>query len=146
MGLDHSGLANAVMYPYGDSGTGGVKYSLAVDDAIGSGTLYGSNAILPFVGSIKGTVAVGGSPAPGAHVVAIDMSTGNVITDTLSDNNGNYQLRMFQGNYYILVLPLATDTSGDSGTNGVTSINNYHGWLAGYAGTTVQTSFTGKYY
>jgi hypothetical protein len=146
IGLDHSGLANAMMYPYGDTGTGGIKYSLATDDKIGTVVLYGSAAMGSLFGGIKGWVTVGGAPAPGAHVVAIDATTGNVITDTLTDNNGTYLLRMFGGTYYVLALPLATDTSGDSGTNGVTSINNYHGWQAGYPTTTVQTQFTGKYY
>ena len=146
IGLDHSGLANAVMYPYGDSGTGGIKYSLAIDDEIGSAALYGNGAIVSLVGGIKGTVTVGGSPAFGAHVVAIDSATGNVVTDTLSDPNGNYHLRMFQGNYFVLVLPLATDTSGDSSTNGVTSIHNFQGFANGYPGATAQTGFTGKFY
>ncbi|MGD1103033.1 MAG: matrixin family metalloprotease, partial [Terriglobia bacterium] len=146
IGLDHSGLANAMMYPYGDSGIGGVKYALALDDMIGSGVLYTNSAILSMVGGIKGTVTVGGSPAAGAHVVAIDSTTGNVVTDTLTDPRGNYHLSMVTGNYYVLVLPLATDTSGDSNTNGVTSINNYQGWASGYPSATVQTSFTGKYY
>jgi hypothetical protein len=146
LGLDHSGLANAMMYPYGDTGTGGIKYSLAIDDEIGTVALYSSPAMGSLFGGISGLVTVGGNPAPGAHVVAIDATTGNVITDTLTDNNGSYMLRMFEGIYHVLALPLATDTSGDSGTNGVTSINNYHGWQAGYPTTTVQTQFTGKYY
>ncbi|MGA3326382.1 MAG: matrixin family metalloprotease [Terriglobia bacterium] len=146
IGLDHSGLANAVMYPYGDSGRGGVKYSLAIDDEIGSAALYGNSAIVSWAGGIKGAVTVGGSPAFGAHVVAIDSATGNVVTDTLSDANGNYHLRMFQGNYFVLVLPLATDTSGDSSTNGVTSVHNYRGFANAYPGATVQTGFTGKFY
>jgi hypothetical protein len=146
IGLDHSGLANAVMYPYGDFGTGGIKYALAIDDEIGSAALYPNSAILSWVGGIKGTVRVGGSPAFGVHVVAIDSATGNVVTDTLSDPSGNYHLRVFQGNYFVLVLPLATDTSGDSTTNGVTSIHNYRGFTNGYPGATVQTDFTGKIY
>jgi len=146
IGLDHSGLANAVMYPYGDSGTGGIKYALAIDDAIGSAALYPNSAIVNWVGGIKGTVTVDGSPAFGAHVVAVDGATGNVVTDTLSDPNGNYHLRMFQGNYFVMVLPLATDTSGDSSTNGVISIQNFRGFTNGYPGATVQTGFTGKFY
>ena len=146
IGLDHSGLANAVMYPYGDSGTGGIKYALAIDDVIGSAALYPNSAIVNWVGGIRGTVTVGGNPAFGAHVVAIDSATGNVVTDTLSDTSGNYHLRMFQGNYFVLVVPLATDTSGASSTNGVTSIHNYRGFANGYPGATVQTGFTGKFF
>lgn len=146
IGLDHSGLANAVMYPYGDWGTGGVKYSLAVDDVIGSAVLYPNSAILNVVGGIKGTVTVDGIPAFAAHVVAIDRATGNVVTDTLSDTDGNYHLRMFQGNYYVMVLPLATDTSGGGATNGVTDVQNFRGFTKGYPGATAQTGFTGKFY
>jgi len=146
LGLDHSGLANAVMYPYGDRGTGGVKYTLALDDVIGSAALYPSNAILGLTGGIKGAVTVDGSAAFGAHVVAIDSATGNVVTDTLTDPSGIYHLRVFQGNYYVLVLPLATNTSGDSGTNGVTSIENYQGMAGAHSGATVQTNFGGAYY
>ncbi len=146
IGLDHSGLANAIMYPYGDWGTGGVKYALALDDEIGSAVLYPNSAILNLVGGIRGTVTVDGIPAFAAHVVAIDRTTGNVVTDTLSDSNGNYHLRMFQGNYFVMVLPLATDTSGDSATNGVTSIQNFRGFTNGYPGVTAQTGFTGKFY
>ncbi len=146
IGLDHSGLANAIMFPYGDNGTGGIKHELAVDDAIGSSVLYTNPSILGITGAISGTVKVGGNAAFAAHVVAIDSSTGNVITDTLSGPNGNYRLQVFQGNYQVLVLPLATDTSGTSATNGVTTINNYSSFKTGYSGATVQTSFTGTYY
>ncbi len=146
IGLDHSGLANAIMYPYGDWGTGGVKYALALDDEIGSAVLYPNSAILNLVGGIKGTVTVDGIPAFAAHVVAIDRATGNVVTDTLSDANGNYHLRMFQGNYFVMVLPLATDTSGDSASNGVTSVQNFRGFTNGYPGAAAQTGYTGKFY
>ena len=145
-GLDHCALANAIMYPYGDTGTGGIKHSLAIDDVIGSEVMYPSNSILSLVGDIKGTVTVGGSAAFAAHLVAIDSATGNVITDTLSDNDGNYDLHLFQGNYYVLVVPLATDNSGDSGTNGVTTLHNYAGFATAYPGITNPTDYTGKYY
>ncbi len=146
IGLDHSGLANAVMYPYGDWGTGGVKYALAVDDEIGSAVLYPNSAILNMVGGIKGTVTVDGIPAFAAHVVAIDRATGNVVTDTLSDTDGNYHLRMFQGNYFVMVLPLATDTSGGSASDGVTTVQNFRGFTNGYPGATAQAGYTGKFY
>lgn len=146
LGLDHSGLANAVMYPYGDRGTGGIKYSLAMDDVIASAALYPTNAILGLTGGIKGTVTVDGSAAFGAHVVAVDSATGNVVTDTLTNPDGNYHLHVFQGSYYVLVLPLATNISGDNNTNGVTSIENFQGTAGAYPGAAVQTNFSGTYY
>lgn len=156
IGLDHSGLADAVMYPYGDTGSGGVKHALTTDDEIGSASLYKNttSGIASQEGSITGNVTVGGSNAFSAHVVAIDAATGNAITDTLTDTSGNYHLRMFQGNYYVLVLPLGTDDTGDSGTNGNTTIGNYHGSTCAYAATPASctglpanpTNFTGAFY
>jgi hypothetical protein len=146
IGLDHSGLANAVMFPYGDNGVGGTKHQLSLDDSIGSSALYPNPSISGISGAISGTVKVGGQPAFAAHVVAIDGSTGDVITDTLTDSDGNYHLIVFQGNYYVLALPLATDTSATSTANGVTTIRNYPSFAAGYPGASVQTSFTGTYY
>ncbi len=145
-GLDHSGLANAVMFPYGDSGTGGIVRILSLDDEIGSAALYTNSSFTSMAGQIQGTVSVGGNPAFAAHVVAIDAATGNVVADTLADNTGSYTLRVFQGNYYVLTLPLATDTSGDSTSNGVTTINNYNGFRSGYPSSTAVTNFTGKFY
>ena len=127
---------------YGDSGTNGIVTTLSVDDMLGSATLYPASSIGSLLGGITGTVTVGASPAYAAHVVAVDATTGNVITDTLTDPNGNYHLRMFQGNYYVLVLPLATSTS-----TGVTTINNYTGFTGGYPGApAATTNFTGTFY
>jgi hypothetical protein len=95
-------------------------------------------------------VSVGGSAAFAAHVVAIDSANGNVMTDTLSDNEGNYDLRVFPGSYYVLVLPLASE----GGINGPTTIVNYRGFSCAYATTfstcaglpANPTDYTGKYY
>ena len=38
MGLDHSGIAHAVMYPYGDTSYIGVHQALWTDDMIGVST------------------------------------------------------------------------------------------------------------
>ena len=146
IGLAHSGLANAIMFPYGDTGRGGILHSLALDDVIGSEALYPNSSILGVMGGITGTVTLAGSAAFGAHVVAIDSTNGNVVTDTLSDNEGNYKLRLFQGSYYVLVQPLASDSTGDSGTNGVTNLQNYSGFTSGYPGAANPTDYTGKYY
>lgn len=153
IGLDHSGIAGAVMYPYGDTNSFGVQRTLWVDDMIGSGVLYENSALLPLVGGIKGQVMVGGSPAFGAHVVAIDSTTGNTITDTLTDNEGNYHLRMLSGKYNVLVLPLGTSTSGTT-ANSPYTITNFHGFACGYSTnfptcTDVPanpTNYTGKFY
>src|SRR2546427_13999 len=44
LGLDHSGIANAIMYPFGDTTSTGQSRPLAIDDTVGVAFLYpGSN-------------------------------------------------------------------------------------------------------
>ena len=154
IGLDHSGIAHAIMYPYGDTAQfSGTHQSLWIDDEIGSATLYPNSSILPFLGEIAGKVTVANSAAFGVHVLAVNTASGNAITDTLSDSGGNYHLRVVQGNYYVLAVPLGTTTSG-SNANGTTTITNYSGFACGYAASystctgfpTNPTDFTGTYY
>lgn len=154
IGLDHSGIAHAVMFPYGDTTQIGSVKTLSPDDMIGSGVLYPYAPSQSLFGKIEGKVTVGGSTAFAAHVVAIDSTTGNAFTDTLSDPSGNYQLIVLQGSYNVLALPLATDASGDSNTNGITTLSNYRGFECGYATTFSScsgvpanpTDYTGIYY
>jgi hypothetical protein len=153
IGLDHSGIAHAVMFPYGDTNQIGSSHALWIDDEIGSASLYPNNAILPYLGEIKGAVSVGGANAFAVHVVAVDAASGNAITDTLTDPSGNYTLQVVEGNYYVVAVPLGTATSG-SGANGTTTLMNYPGFACGYASNysactgypTNPTDFTGTYY
>lgn len=122
IGLDHSGLTHAVMFPYGDTTNAASQQTLAVDDKIGSEVLYGTSAIQAVASEIDGTVNLGGSSAFAAHLVAIDAATGNVITDTLSRPDGTYEMPIVAGTYYILALPLALDLN-----HGPYTIGNFTG-------------------
>ena len=81
-----------------------------------------------------------------AHVEAIDATTGNVVTETLTDPSGNYHLRVFNGTYYVYVQSLAPDWS-----HGPCTILNFNG-QAGYGGNNFAnipanpTNYTGTYY
>jgi len=146
IGLDHTGLANAIMFPYGDSGNGGVKSALAVDDIMGVSESYTNSPVLASIGSVHGTVTLDGNAAFGAHVAAIDTTTGNIVTDTLTMTDGSYVMYMPAGSYNVVVVPLASDS-----TTGDTSITNYSGFTAGFtpkggSPPTNPTNYTGQLY
>jgi hypothetical protein len=145
MGLDHSAIAHAVMYPYGDTTDIGIHQSLWTDDMIGASHLY-PGTLSPNATGIKGQVTVNGAGVYAAHVEALDATTGDAITDTLTDPAGNFHLRVFNGTYYVYVQSLAPDTS-----HGPCTIVNFTG-QAGYGSNNSAnipsnpTNYTGKYY
>jgi hypothetical protein len=127
LGLDHSGVAHAVMFPFGDTGESQQR-SLSTDDLIAIGFLYPSSNFASYLGTISGQVTfpnIGGIYA--AHVAAIDASTGNVVLDTLTNANGSYNLYVPPGSYNVLVLPLAPDDQ-----HGICSLVDFSGWTCGY--------------
>jgi Matrixin len=148
LGLDHSGIGHAVMFPYGDSTAAGQQTVLARDDAIGISFLYPTANFGTATGVISGQVTLSGSGIFGAHVVAVNANTGNAVIDGLTAPDGTYALRgVPPGLYYVLALPLAS--SSDSG---VLTIDNFSGWECGYAdsGCTITpqnpTSYSGRYH
>ena len=158
LGLDHSGIAHAVMFPAGDTGESQQRI-LSTDDLIGISFLYPSSTFASYMGTISGQVTfpnVGGVYA--AHVVAIDANTGNAVLDGLANADGTYKLFVPPGSYNVLVLPLAPDDN-----HGIYSLSDFSGWTCGYdesappccdtgsgqclgAPRTNPTNFTGKFY
>ena len=158
LGLDHSGIAHAVMFPAGETGQSQQR-NFSTDDLIGISFLYPSSNFASYLGSISGQVFfpnVGGIFA--AHVVAIDANTGNVVLDGLTNADGTYTLFVPPGSYNVLVLPLAPDDY-----HGIYSLSDFSGWTCGYdesappccdtgtsqclgAPLTNPTNFTGKFY
>jgi hypothetical protein len=158
LGLDHSGIAHAVMFPAGDTGESQQR-TLSTDDLIGISFLYPSSNFSTYLGAISGQVTfanVGGVYA--AHLVAIDATSGNVVVDGLANTNGSYTLYVPPGSYNVLVLPLAPDDN-----HGIYSLSDFSGWTCGYdesappccnpgngqcIGTPIinPTNFTGTYY
>jgi hypothetical protein len=158
LGLDHSGVAHAVMFPAGDTGESQQR-TLSTDDVIAISFLYPSSSFASYLGTISGQVTfpnTGGIYA--AHVVAIDASTGNVVVDGLANADGTYELFVPPGSYNVLVLPLAPDDN-----HGIYSLSDFSGWTCGYdesappccdtaagqclgAPLTNPTNFTGKFF
>jgi hypothetical protein len=127
LGLDHSGIAAAVMYPFGDTGQSG-STKLAADDAAGVAFLYPNGNFSTRTGTLSGAVTLGGTGIFAAHVVAIDNSTGAVVLDGLTDTSGHYSLvGVPPGSYQVLVLPLGPDVN-----SGIYTLDDFGGWACGY--------------
>jgi Matrixin len=147
LGLDHSGIGHTIMFPFGDSTAAGQQVTLATDDAIGISFLYPSASFNTATGVISGTVNLSGAGVFGAHVVAVNVSTGGAVIDGLTAPDGSYNLVVPTGNYFVLALPLAPSTD-----SGILTIDNFSGWLCGYGDSQCTTvpqnpvSYTGRYY
>lgn len=121
LGLDHSGLANAIMFAFGD--TGGVpQRNLSVDDAIGIGSVYPSQKFAGVTGTLSGRVTLGGSGLFASHVVVMDATSGTAVTDTLTNMDGSYQIAVPQGQYHVIAIPL----------QGIYDLSDFGGWACGY--------------
>lgn len=134
VGVDGSGLISSVFRTIGVPKLGYASRRLSEDDQIAFAALYPTQSFLDENGQIGGTVTdSSGESVFGAHVVAIDASTGVVITSTLtglvetradgmpnrySDQSGDYLLvGLPPGDYNILVEPLNGPDQGS--LNGV---------------------------
>jgi len=123
LGLDHSGIAHTMMFPFGDFGVGQQR-TLEVDDVVGAGFLYPAAAFGTMTGVISGTVTRGGTGLFAAHVVAVDKDTGEALVDGLTFPDGSYVLDgVPPGTYNILTLPVS----------GVYEIDSFSGWTCGFA-------------
>jgi hypothetical protein len=138
LGMDHSGIAHTVMYPFGDTSATGIQRTLAVDDAAGIAFLYHTpgGSFDTSTGIISGQVTLNSSGIFAAHVIAIDATPGSAtigsaVIDGLTDTAGNYRLvGLPPGTYNVLALPLAPDIN-----SGLYSLSNFSGWSCGFAST-----------
>ncbi|MGH9449798.1 MAG: matrixin family metalloprotease [Terriglobia bacterium] len=122
LGMDHSGLANAIMFAYGDAG-GVPTRVLSVDDAIGMGSIYPSPSFASITGTLSGSVSLSSAGIFGAHVVVIDANSGNAVTDAITNTNGSYSITgVPPGQYNVVALPLV----------GIYDLTNFSGWACGY--------------
>ncbi|MGO9274060.1 MAG: matrixin family metalloprotease [Terriglobia bacterium] len=129
LGLDHSGLGHATMFPFGDTGTSAQR-TVWVDDAVGAAFLYPNGSFATVTGTVAGKVTLSGNGAFASHVVLLDQQTGVPVTDGLTAPDGTYALNGTPpGNYYLIALPLS----------GVYTIDNFGLWACGYASGAVCT-------
>ncbi|MGH9355010.1 MAG: matrixin family metalloprotease, partial [Terriglobia bacterium] len=121
IGLDHSGLANAVMFAFGDTGSVASR-TLSVDDVLAAGSDYPSVNFAPTVGTLNGTVTLSSSGVFAAHVVVMDAVSGAAVTDGLTNSDGTYSIFVPPGSYQVIALPL----------QGVYNLGDFGGWACGY--------------
>ena len=99
LGLDHTPLGSAVMFPI--SAGNSLSRTLTLDDTIGVSTLYPTTAFA-MRGSIEGTVrtTVNGGVF-GAIVVAVGQN-GQPTAATITDPDGNYSIAGLPAGFYTL--------------------------------------------
>jgi hypothetical protein len=110
-GLDHSGVARAIMFPFAPS----LLTTLSYDDLAGISTSYPSPAPVVPMGKITGTVtmAPNGSPVFGAHVFASSTTASNPFAafnnirktpiGTLTLPNGSFTISGVPADSYVVM-------------------------------------------
>jgi len=121
LGIDHSGLASAIMFAFGDAGIVPTR-SLSIDDVLAAGSIYPSANFPLTVGTLNGTVTLSSSGIFAAHVVVTDADTGAAVTDGLTNSDGTYSIFAPPGTYQVIALPLS----------GVYNLGEFAGWACGY--------------
>lgn len=118
LGLEHSPIATATMFPFGVVGQTSAR-SLETDDLAGLRALYGGDP-QPEAGAIAGRVtSPEGAPVYGAHVVATD-TDGIVRVGALTEPDGGFTLPSLPaGDYQVYAEPLDGPMTLASLTGGV---------------------------
>lgn len=121
LGLDHSGMLGASMYPYVDP-TVILHRSLSLDDVHGLRAMYPSGSF----GSVTGNLTYGsGGGVPGAHLIIRD-SAGRTVGATISSNTGSFTLRALDpGSYRVWAHPLDQPVSAANLTAGHSIATNF---------------------
>jgi len=111
LGLQHTLTSALMSTAVTSSATKSVP--LAPDDIAGISLLYPAQNYLQSVGTIQGTVTVGGTGVNMANVVAL--SANGVAISTLTNPDGTYQIQgVPPGQYYIYASPLPPAQTGES--------------------------------
>ena len=108
LGLDHSGIASAIMKASVTQVGSVASRQLSSDDAITASVLYPLQTFAPSTGRISGSVLNStGGIVRSAHVVAMSSPAGVPVASQLSGADGSYRLDgLPPGNYQVLVEPL----------------------------------------
>jgi Carboxypeptidase regulatory-like domain/Matrixin len=136
LGLEHSPIAAATMYPFGVPGQTSAR-SLETDDLAGLRALYGGDP-QPGAGAIAGRVTTAaGTPVCGAHVVATD-ADGIARVGALTEPDGSFTLPSLPaGDYQVYAEPLDGPVTPASFSGGVFD-DAAHPFLTGF-----RTAFAG---
>lgn len=112
LGLDHTAIYGATMLPFALKQDWRPR-SLSNDEASAARAIY-TGVGGPSTGTIFGRVVFAGSAAPikGAHVVAVETTSGEAATSALTDASGDFTLQSVpNGTYYVYCEPLDGPTT-----------------------------------
>ncbi len=141
LGLAHSGVAGATMFPRTPDGSD-TNAALKEDElAFVRGIYPADGGVAGRFGSITGTISLGaalskgaGGTANGVFVTAVNPDTGAIVTTLSSVTNGRYRLGLLgPGNYLVSAEPV----------DGPAFSGDYSGANAGLLNDSVQDSFFG---
>ncbi|HLH05757.1 MAG TPA: matrixin family metalloprotease [Terriglobales bacterium] len=143
LGLDHSGVIAALMYPYAAV----TKTQLTYDDVAAVSTLYPSTTGQTYpTGSISGTVTLSGSPVFGAHVYAESTSNLQLFQLPNITKSAVGALTKPDGTYTITGLPADNYIVFAEPLDGPVDQTNISGFSLVYATSAVQTNFTTRWH
>ncbi|HEY7098089.1 MAG TPA: matrixin family metalloprotease [Terriglobales bacterium] len=141
-GLDHSGVARAVMFPFAPN----LLVTLSYDDVAGISTLYPKSTPDVLTGSLSGTVLMSGSGVFGAHVFTNSTTSASPFSGfssirkspigTLTFTDGTYTINAVPADTYVVIAePLDLPVS-DSDVS----------WASAFGQSGVQTNFTTRWH
>lgn len=142
IGLDHSALARAVMFPFAPDR----QTQLSWDDVAGASLIYPKSAADVATGGISGAVTLNGSSVFGAHVFANSTTASNPFSGfpnirktpigILTDTNGAYTIAgLPPDKYEVIAEPL--DGPAD---------NSNFDWASDFGQGAVSTNFTTRWH
>ncbi len=111
IGMSHSSIDSAVMWPFLNPVVSESR-SLALDDLMYVSHTYPQEpSYSQEIGIISGIITNGftGFPILGAHIYAVDISTGEKVIGAYSDQSGHYEIPVPTGAYYVGIEPLDGD-------------------------------------
>jgi len=141
LGLDHSAVVRAVMFPFASDLT-----TLSYDDVAGISALYPKGTPDYTSGSISGTVQfASGTPVFGAHVFAESTTTSEPLGPNIRKSPIG-TLSKPDGSYTISGLPADSYNVTAEPLDGPVSSSDIDGFPSAYGRDTVDTNFTTKRY
>jgi matrixin len=135
-GLDHSAVVAAMMFPFAPP----LRTSLGYDDVAGISSTYPGPQVIP-VGSISGTVSLGGGTVFGAHVFA-NSTTATMPLPTTIRKTPIGTLTRPDGTYTINAVPADTYTVYAEPLDLPVSNSDVSGYASAFGQASVQTNFT----
>jgi matrixin len=128
VGLDHSALgffeerdgdvrlagAEAIMFPFAfDPGNIALR-ALRADDIAGVSSIYPDGGFATATGAIEGRVALAGAGLYGAHVLALNVTTGTLVGGFSLTRNGDFRIAGLEPGRYVLRAEPIDDIGVDS--------------------------------